>query len=70
MPDLTYWASLFHRAAKEEIGIVIDLDQEVPDYLTDNILPQAKPKGFEDYTVCVGSLPSTLFIVKPGVTLD
>ena len=70
MPDLSYWSAFFHRAAKEEIGLVIDFDIEINDYLQDRIFPGAKPPGFEDYTVCLGSLPNTIFIVKPGVTLD
>lgn len=70
MPDTAYWAAFFHRAAKEEIGIAIDFDQEIGNYIEGDLLPRARPPGFQDYTVCSGSLPNTLFIVKPGVTLD
>ncbi len=70
MPDLSYWASFFYRAAKEEIGATITFDAEVTgDIINNNILP-ARPKGFEDYSVAMGQLPNTIFIVKPGVTLD
>lgn len=70
MPDLTYWAAFFHRAAKEEIGVVIDFDEEINSYIETDLLPHARPPGFQDYTVAMGSLPNTIFIVKPGVTLD
>lgn len=70
MPDTAYWAAFFHRAAKEEIGIAIDFDEEIGNYIETTIMPSARPAGFEDYTIAMGSLPNTLFIVKPGVTLD
>lgn len=70
MPDHTYWASFFHRAAKEEIGLAIDFDQQITNYIEGDRFPKGRPPGFEDYTVTQGSLPNTIFIVKPGVTLD
>lgn len=69
MPDLSYWSAFFHRAAKEEIGLVIQFDQELGNYIETDRFPRGRPPGFEDYTVCSGSLPDTIFIVKPGVTL-
>jgi len=70
MPDLSYWSAFFHRAAKEEIGATIILDQEVNDDVLRKQIHGSRPPGFDDYTVCQGSLPNTIFIVKPGVTLD
>jgi hypothetical protein len=33
-------------------------------------LHYARPSGFEEYTVAVNDTNDTIFIVKPGVTLD
>jgi hypothetical protein len=70
MPDRSYWSAFFHRAAKEEIGTTIIFDTELPEGFIQNNLNGARPPEFEDYTVALGSLPNTIFIVKPGVTLD
>ena len=70
MPDLSYWSAFFHRAAKEEIGVAIEFDDAVTFEMITNKFHPTRPDGFEDYTVCLGSLPNTIFIVKPGVTLD
>lgn len=70
MPDLSYYTSLFHRAAKEEIGIAVEFEGDLSSYLTGDQMPSSRPKGFEDYTVLVPGLPRTIFIVKPGVRLD
>jgi hypothetical protein len=68
--DLSRWAQLFHRAAESEIGISITLDTHPDlDLITSQIHP-SRPPGFEDYTVAIPSIPKTIYIVKPGVTLD
>lgn len=70
MPNHDYWASFFHRAAKEEIGLVIEFDSEVTDYIKNDNIDRSRPPGFEDYTICIPSIPNTIYIIKPGVTLD
>ena len=70
MPDLSRYTDLFHRAAKEEIGICITFAGEITDYMQDVLFAKSKPPGFEDYSVTLVSIPNTIFIVKPGVRLD
>ena len=64
-PD--YWSSLFHRAAKEPIGIAILVDDIEPARLR---FHQSRPPGFENYSVALTDLPNVIFIVREGVTLD
>lgn len=63
------WPDYFHRAAKEEMGLMIEFE-EMPRSLIENEIQLSRPEGFEDYSVATCSLPNTIFIVKPGVRLD
>ena len=67
---LTNWTDYFLRAEKEEIGIAIEFTEPIENDLLRNHLMASRPLGFEDYSVAVPSIPNTIFIVKPGVTLD
>lgn len=68
MSNPDYWSSLFHRAAKEPIGIAILVDAEI--YLAQQALHRSRPPGFENYSVTMIDLPNVIFIVREGVTLD
>lgn len=67
---LSQWTDYFYRAAKEEIGIAVTLSEHPVDGFIQDHINTSRPPGFEDYTVCLPSTPNTIFIVKPGVTLD
>jgi hypothetical protein len=68
LPRHNPWSDYFLRAAKEEIGIAVEVN-ELRDGL-DKVIWEGRPPGFEEYTVVIPSIHNTIFIVKPGVTLD
>ena len=61
------WTELWARASQEEIGIAISVEN--PNLII-SYLGSCRPAGFEDYTICRTEDQNTLFIVRPGVTLD
>ncbi len=61
------WTSYWHRAAQEEIGVVIHCDNPAAIH---EYIAKAKPHGFSDYTLARGPDPAYLYIIRPGVTLD
>ena len=68
-PDPVY-RDYFLRAAQEEIGIAIEFAEAMDHNIITNKFHPSRPPGFEDYTVTIPSIPNTVFIIKPGVTLD
>jgi len=60
----------FLRAAKEEIGIAIEFSEPLDAATITHGFHASRPPGFEDYSVSIPSIPNTVFIIKPGVTLD
>ena len=68
-PDPVY-RDYFLRAAKEEIGIAIEFSEAIDGNVVYNKFHASRPPGFEDYSVAIPSIPNTVFIIKPGVTLD
>ena len=61
------WSEAFHRASREELGIVLTVDNPQRSLLR---LHHNRPEGFQDYTVCrTDADPNIILIVKPGVDL-
>jgi hypothetical protein len=60
------WTELWYRAAREEMGIVVEVHNAKQTIFS---LSETRPEGFGDFTVCATPNPNIIFIVKPGVEL-
>lgn len=61
------WSEAWHRASREEIGICLTVDN--PRQCVYH-LHMHRPAGYQDYTCTRTVNANTIYIIKPGVTMD
>ena len=63
------WASLWHRAKGEAIGIMFRVDKVFEGFLS--AMGRSRPAtGFEGYTLSQTPDPNVFFITKPNAVID
>ena len=61
------WSEAFHRASREELGIVLTVENPNRSMMR---LHELRPEGYQDYTICrTETDPNIILIIKPGVHL-
>ena len=63
------WSSLWHRAAKEPIGIAFRVDKVFVGFLSQ--MARSRPEeGFEDFTFTPTPDPNLFYITRPGAVIE
>ena len=62
------WASLWHRAAKEPIGIAFRVEGAPVGFAKN--FKDTRPNNFEGYTFAATSDPNLFYITRPGAVIE
>jgi hypothetical protein len=62
------WSSLWHRAAKEPIGIAFKISNAWGSFFDQ--MMRTRPESFKDYTLCRTQDDTVFFITKPNAVID